>query len=81
MWYKQVSKTASFRIDASYNILASPSDQTSARFFLTKPGEELKYLRFSRTLAELEGNMSSYTNIASLSGVCPCIANFKDVWA
>jgi hypothetical protein len=71
LWFLQVDMTAAFRIDAAYNILASPSDQTNARFFLTDPREELKYLRFSKTLMDLERNMSTYSNIVSLCGTRP----------
>jgi len=68
LWYQHVALTAAFHMDTSYGILHSPSDKTRARFFLTDPREELKFLRFSKALGELERSLSNYVNITSICG-------------
>ena len=66
LWYQQVNMTSQFKVDAGYNILASPSDETQARFFMTDSKEEAKFLAFSKSLFGLGQNLRTYTNTTSI---------------
>ncbi len=60
--------TSQFKIDASYNILASPADETQARFLMTNSTEEAKFLAFSKSFNDLGQNLRTYTNMSSICG-------------
>jgi hypothetical protein len=68
LWYQQVNMTSQFKIDASYNILASPADETQARFLMTNSTEEAKFLAFSKSFNDLGQNLRTYTNMSSICG-------------
>jgi uncharacterized protein YmfQ (DUF2313 family) len=68
LWYQQVNMTSQFKIDAGYNILAYPADETQARFFMTNSTEEAKFLAFSKSLSDLGQNLRIYTNMTSICG-------------
>jgi hypothetical protein len=76
-WYHQVNLTSQFKIDPSYDILASPADETQARFFMTNSTEEAKFLAFSKSLQGLGENLSVYTNMTSSCGIEIMFFRFK----
>jgi hypothetical protein len=67
-WYQQVRMTSQFKIDSSYDILASPADETQARFFMTNSKEEAKFLAFTNSLQDLGQNLKTYTKMTSICG-------------
>jgi hypothetical protein len=70
-WYALVRQTETFKVEEKYEILVSTIDQTPARFLLTDPVAEMKFLQFSKSITDLEKNMRFYTNIIGSCG------NFK----
>ena len=70
-WYAIVRQTETFKVEEKYEILVSTIDQTPARFLLTDPVAEMKFLQFSQSITDLEKNMRFYTNIIGSCG------NFK----
>jgi hypothetical protein len=62
-WYALVRQTETFKVEEKYEILVSTIDQTPARFLLTDPVAEMKFLQFSKSITDLEKNMRFYANI------------------
>jgi hypothetical protein len=68
LWYQQVNMTSQFKVDTGYTVLASPADETQARFFMTNSKEEAKFLAFSKSLYDLGQNLRTYSNMTSICG-------------
>jgi hypothetical protein len=65
--------TNSLPMEPSYPILVSPGSTTQARAFLTDGGHEHKFLKFSASVKQLAMNVSTYSTLTCLGGMCFCL--------